>query len=60
VARRLADGRREELLDGVMRISSARGSSLNVTELAREPHCSVATLYKIAPSKDSLMVRART
>jgi AcrR family transcriptional regulator len=59
VAKRLADGRAEELLDGVMRIIAARGfSELKMADLAPELHCSVATLYKIAPSKDSLIVLA--
>ena len=57
--RRLDDERREELLDGVMRIIAARGfSEVQVSEIARELHCSVATLYKIAPSKDSLVLLA--
>lgn len=57
--RRLDNGRREELLDGVMRIIAARGfSDVRIPEVARELHCSVATLYKIAPSKDSLLVLA--
>jgi AcrR family transcriptional regulator len=59
VGTRLADGRREELLDGVMRIISARGfADVRISEIARELHCSVSTLYKIAPSKDSLVLRA--
>ena len=57
--RRLDNGRREELLDGVMCIIAARGfSDVRIPEVARELHCSVATLYKIAPSKDSLLVLA--
>ena len=57
--RRLDDGRREELLDGVMRIIAARGfSEVRTAEIARELRCSVATLYKLAPSKDSLVVLA--
>jgi AcrR family transcriptional regulator len=59
VPRRLDDERREELLDGVMRIIAARGFSVVlVSEIARELHCSVATLYKMAPSKDSLVLLA--
>ena len=59
--KRLSDGRTEELLDGVMRIIAAQGfSGLKVTDLAPQLHCSVATLYKIAPSKDSLIVLAIT
>jgi AcrR family transcriptional regulator len=57
--RRLDDERRGELLDGVMEIISARGfSDVRTAELARELHCSESTLYKIAPSKDSLIVLA--
>jgi AcrR family transcriptional regulator len=59
VRKRLADGRREELLDGVMGLIAARGfSDVRVRVIAGELHCSVATLYKIAPSKDSLVVLA--
>ncbi len=59
VPRRLDDNRRNELLDGVMRIIAARGfSEVHVSEMARELHCSAATLYKIAPSKDSLVLLA--
>jgi AcrR family transcriptional regulator len=59
VSRRLDDDRRGELLDGVMRIIAARGfSEVRVSEMARELHCSVATLYRIAPSKESLVLLA--
>jgi AcrR family transcriptional regulator len=59
LATRLAKGRREELLDGAMGIIAARGfSDVRVSELAAELHCSVASLYKIAPSKDSLVLLA--
>jgi AcrR family transcriptional regulator len=59
VAKRLASGRREDLLDGVMRIIGARGfSDVRISEIANELHCSVASLYKIAPSKDSLVLLA--
>jgi AcrR family transcriptional regulator len=59
VPRRLDDKRRAELLDGVMRIIAARGfAEVQVSEMARELHCSVATLYKIAASKDSLVLLA--
>jgi AcrR family transcriptional regulator len=59
VAKRLAAGRREELLDGVMRIIGMRGfSDVRMSEIARELHCSVSSLYKIAPSKDSLVLVA--
>ncbi len=57
--KRFAGGRREELLDGVMHIIAARGfSDVRIAEMAKELHCSVATLYKIAPNKDSLVVLA--
>jgi AcrR family transcriptional regulator len=56
---RLKNGRREELLDGVMRIAAARGfSDLKMADLASELHCSVATLYKLAPSKIGLVIVA--
>jgi AcrR family transcriptional regulator len=59
VARRLVSGRREELLDGVMGIIGERGfSDVRISEIAAELHCSVASLYKIAPSKDSLVLLA--
>lgn len=59
VRKRLDDDRRDELLDGVMTIIAERGfSQVQVAELARELRCSAATLYKIAPSKDSLILLA--
>jgi AcrR family transcriptional regulator len=59
MARRLADGRREELLDGVLRIIAARGFyDTSTSDIARELRCSVSTLYKIAPSKDGLVLLA--
>jgi AcrR family transcriptional regulator len=59
VRRRLDDDRRNELLDGVMRIIAERGfSQVQVTVMACELHCSATTLYKIAPSKDSLVLLA--
>jgi AcrR family transcriptional regulator len=61
VRRRLDNGRREELLDGVMDIIAARGfAAVRTAEMARELHCSESSLYKIAPSKDSLIVLAIT
>lgn len=49
--------RREELLDGVMKIIAKRGfSDVTISEIAGELHCSASSLYKIAPSKDSLVV----
>ncbi|HET6495619.1 MAG TPA: TetR/AcrR family transcriptional regulator [Thermoleophilia bacterium] len=57
--RRLDDVRRAELLDGVMSIIAVRGfSDVRIAEIARELRCSAATLYKIAPSKDSLVLLA--
>ena len=57
--RRLDDNRRNELLDGVMRIVAARGfSEVRIAEIARELRCSAATLYRIGPSKDSLVLLA--
>jgi AcrR family transcriptional regulator len=57
VRTRLDNGRREELLDGVMEIITERGfSQVRTAQIARELHCSESTLYKIAPSKDSLIV----
>ena len=57
--KRLDEDRRDELLDGVMRIIAERGfSQVTIAESARELRCSAATLYKIAPSKDSLVLLA--
>ena len=57
--RRIADTRRDGLLDGVMRIIAVRGfSDVRITDIARELRCSLASLYKIAPNKDSLIVLA--
>ena len=57
--KRLDANRRDDLLDGVMRIIAARGfSQVQVAELARELRCSAATLYKVAPSKESLVILA--
>ena len=57
--KRLDEERRNELLDGVMAIIAERGfSQVTIAEVARELHCSAATLYKIAPSKDSLVLLA--
>lgn len=59
MVKRLASGRREELLDGVMDIIAVRGfSDVTVAEIARELHCSVSTLYRIAPGKDSIVALA--
>ena len=57
--RRLNDDRRGELLDGVMRIIAERGfSDVRISDLAQELRCSSATLYKLGPSKDSLVLLA--
>ena len=57
--RGVAAQRREELLDGVMDLIAARGfSDVRVNDIARELHCSLASLYKIAPNKDSLVSMA--
>jgi AcrR family transcriptional regulator len=59
VRKRFDQARREELLDGVMQIFAERGfSKVRTAQIARELHCSEGTLYKIAPSKDSLVVLA--
>jgi AcrR family transcriptional regulator len=59
VRKRLDEERRDELLDGFMRIIAERGfSQVTIAQLARELRCSAATLYKIAPSKDSLVLLA--
>jgi AcrR family transcriptional regulator len=57
--KRLDEDRRDELLDGVMVIIAERGfSQVTIAEMARDLQCSAATLYKIAPSKDSLVLLA--
>lgn len=57
--KRLNEDRRGELLDGVMTIIAERGfSHVTIAELARALRCSAATLYKIAPSKESLVLLA--
>jgi len=59
MGKRMPGGRREQLLDGVIRIISTRGfGDLPVSDLARELRCSLSSLYKIAPNKDSLMAIA--
>jgi len=51
--------RREELLNGVMRIVAARGfSNVRISDLAQELHCSPASLYKLGPSKESIVLVA--
>jgi AcrR family transcriptional regulator len=57
--KRLNEDRRGELLDGVMGIIAARGfSDVQMAEMARELQCSASTLYKVAPSKESLVLLA--
>ncbi len=57
MAKRLAQGRREELLDGFMNIVAERGfADLRMSEVAGLLHCSAASLYKITPSKESLVL----
>jgi AcrR family transcriptional regulator len=59
VRKRLDDDRRDELLDGVMTIIAERGfSDVQMAEMARVLRCSASTLYKIAPSKESLVLLA--
>jgi len=57
----MASSRRDELLDGVMGMIAERGfSDVRMADIAGELHCSLASLYKIAPNKDSLVVLAIT
>lgn len=59
--KRFDDERRRELLDAVMAIIATRGfSEITVAELSRALHCSASSLYKMAASKDSLIVLAIT
>jgi AcrR family transcriptional regulator len=56
---RFDDDRRQELLNGVIKIITARGfSNLTISELASDLHCSASSLYKIASNKDGLIVLA--
>jgi AcrR family transcriptional regulator len=58
---RFDDNRRQELLDGVIGIITARGfSEVTILEMAHELHCSVSSLYKIASNKDGLVLLAIT
>jgi len=58
---RFDEERRQELLDGVVGIITARGfSEVTISEIAHELHCSVSSLYKIASNKDGLVVLAIT
>ena len=51
--------RSDDLVDGIMGIIAARGfANVPVAEMARELSCSLTTLYRVAPSKDSLVVVA--
>ena len=57
--RRLNDGRRGDLLDGVMCVIAGPGfSDVRISDLARQLHCSPGSLYKLAPSKESLVLLA--
>ncbi len=59
MSKRLSNVRAEELLDGVMLVISAQGfANLKMSDLAGELHCSVSTLYKLAPSKTDLVILA--
>jgi AcrR family transcriptional regulator len=58
---RFDDDRRQELLDGVIGIITARGfSEVTISEMAHELHCSVSSLYRIASNKDGLVLLAIT
>ena len=55
----VASRRQEQLLDELGGIVLAEGfSHLQVAGLAARLHCSCATLYKIAPTKEAMIVRA--
>jgi AcrR family transcriptional regulator len=57
--RQYSKNRRQELLDGVMKIIAARGfSEVTISDMASELHCSASSLYKVASNKDSLVVLA--
>lgn len=57
--RRLDEARRAELLDGLMSLVVARGfSKVSTSEMATELQCSVRTLYKLAPSKEKIVLLA--
>ena len=57
--RRLDEARRAELLDGLMSLISARGfAELSTSQIAAELGCSVATLYRLAPTKEEIVLRA--
>lgn len=54
-----APGRHDELLAGVIEIITKRGfSEVRMSDLAWELSCSMSSLYKLAPNKDSLVVLA--
>ncbi|MDR3685981.1 MAG: TetR/AcrR family transcriptional regulator, partial [Coriobacteriia bacterium] len=58
-AKRLASDRTATILDGLMELIAAEGfASLKVSEMASRLKCSTGTLYRIAPSKESLVVSA--
>jgi AcrR family transcriptional regulator len=57
--RRLTDSRADELLRAAMRVIAEQGfSDLRMTDLATSLNCSTGTLYKLAPSKESLVLLA--
>ncbi|MFI7530249.1 TetR/AcrR family transcriptional regulator [Nocardia salmonicida] len=57
--RRVDSARREDLLDSIQRIFLAEGfTTVTVGELADRLHCSRATLYSLASTKEQLVVLA--
>jgi AcrR family transcriptional regulator len=59
--KRLAAERTDELLMQIMDVIAVEGfASLKVADLARRLRCSTSTLYRISPSKESLILTAIT
>src|ERR1700690_3317312 len=57
--KRIAAERAEELLGMLMDVIAEEGfASLKVSDLAQRLRCSTSTLYRIAPSKESLVLLA--
>lgn len=57
--RRLDEVRRAELLDDLMSLVFTRGfSKVSTSEMARDLQCSVRTIYKLAPSKEEVIILA--
>lgn len=57
--RRVDTARRDELLEAIEEIFLAEGfMSVTVAELTERLHCSKATLYSVAPTKDQLVIAA--